>query len=224
VVFFNALSGSIAYARLRRIDYRTGLIFASATVPGAVLGALATQLFSRGIFNVFFGTLLLVLSTFIFLCPKPALSSSVSEKQNSHTRTVVDCNGVSHTYCFDIRLGLLLSFGVGFMSSLLGIGGGIIHVPALMQLLNFPPHIATATSHFMLAIMAFAGTVVHILTGEFSTGIRRTAFLAIGVLAGAQLGAKLSNKIKGTLLLRLLAVALFFVGLRLIFISILGRH
>jgi uncharacterized membrane protein YfcA len=193
-------------------------------VPGAVLGALATQLFSRGIFNVFFGTLLLVLSTFIFLCPKPAPPSSVGEKQNSHTRTVVDCNGVSHTYCFDIRLGLLLSFGVGFMSSLLGIGGGIIHVPALMQLLNFPPHIATATSHFMLAIMAFAGTVVHILTGEFSTGIRRTAFLAIGVLAGAQLGAKLSNKIKGTLLLRLLAVALFFVGLRLIFISILGRH
>src|SRR3954451_14075280 len=39
VVFFTALSGSIAYARLRRIDYRTGLIFAVAGVPGSILGS-----------------------------------------------------------------------------------------------------------------------------------------------------------------------------------------
>jgi uncharacterized protein len=42
VVFFNAFSGSIAYGRLRRIDYRTGLIFPAAALPGAVLGALST--------------------------------------------------------------------------------------------------------------------------------------------------------------------------------------
>ena len=37
VVFFNALSGSIAYARMRRIEYRSGLIFSAATIPGAIL-------------------------------------------------------------------------------------------------------------------------------------------------------------------------------------------
>src|SRR5207344_1929220 len=39
VVFVNALSGSLAYARMRRIDYKSGLLFSTATVPGAIVGA-----------------------------------------------------------------------------------------------------------------------------------------------------------------------------------------
>ena len=47
VVFFNATSGSAAYARKGRVDYRSGLIFALATVPGSILGALATKYVPR---------------------------------------------------------------------------------------------------------------------------------------------------------------------------------
>ena len=39
VVFFNALSGSIAYGRMRRIDYKSGLLMAATALPGAVIGA-----------------------------------------------------------------------------------------------------------------------------------------------------------------------------------------
>ena len=42
VVFFNALSGSVAYAKMKRIDYRSGLLFSLATIPGAILGPLTT--------------------------------------------------------------------------------------------------------------------------------------------------------------------------------------
>ncbi len=42
VVFFNALSGSVSYAMMRRIDYKSGLMFAAATIPGAIIGALNT--------------------------------------------------------------------------------------------------------------------------------------------------------------------------------------
>src|SRR5689334_10059087 len=52
VVCVNATSGSIAYARLGRIDYRTGVIFALASAPGAVLGSLVTEWLPRGIFDV----------------------------------------------------------------------------------------------------------------------------------------------------------------------------
>ena len=48
VVCANAVSGSVAYARLKRIDYQTGRLFALATIPGAVIGVFATGLFSRG--------------------------------------------------------------------------------------------------------------------------------------------------------------------------------
>jgi hypothetical protein len=84
-------------------------------------------------------------------------------------------------------------------------------------LLNFPVHIATATSHFVLAIMALTGTLVHVAQGVFAHGLRRTAILAVGVLIGAQAGAWLSNRTGGKTIIRGLAVALAFVGIRLIF-------
>ena len=110
----------------------------------------------------------------------------------------------------------VLSIFVGYLSSLLGVGGGFIHVPALSHLLNFPVHIATATSHFVLAVMALTGTLVHVVQGVFVYGVRRTAVLAIGVLFGAQAGAWMSNRIGGKSIIRGLAVALAFVGIRLI--------
>ena len=104
-----------------------------------------------------------------------------------------------------------MSFFVGFFSSLLGIGGGIIHVPALANLLNFPVHIATATSHFILAIMALAGTIVHMVQGSFWQEWTKAVFIGIGVVGGAQLGARLSEKIKPKGIIRALAISLFLV-------------
>lgn len=51
---------------------------------------------------------------------------------------------------------------VGFISSIFGIGGGIIHVPVMIYALAFPPHMATATSHFVLAVSSFMGVTSHI--------------------------------------------------------------
>ncbi len=131
-------------------------------------------------------------------------------------RTVREKNGTRHVYRFNPFLGVTLSLLVGFFSSLLGIGGGIIHVPALVYLLNFPVHIATATSHFILANTALAGTLTHILTGTIAHGLHRTVLLAIGVVVGAQVGARLSNRIKGPWIIKSLAVALGLVGLRIL--------
>jgi len=52
VVFFNALSGSVAYFRLRRIDFRSGIPFALATIPGAIGGALLVSVVSRHLFDL----------------------------------------------------------------------------------------------------------------------------------------------------------------------------
>ena len=60
IVFLNALSGSGAYAWMRRIDYKSGLIFAAATIPGAVIGALNTSYVPRRLFDIIFGTLLVL--------------------------------------------------------------------------------------------------------------------------------------------------------------------
>lgn len=217
VVFFNALSGSMAYGRMRRIDFKSGLLFSITTIPGSILGALSTAYIPRRAFDVILGTLLLAASIFLILRPQGA-PNKVSHPSLGFTRRIVEANGTTHTFSYNRLLAVALSFGVGYFSSLLGIGGGIIHVPILAQLLNFPVHIATATSHFTLAIMALSGTLVHVITGTFHHGVRRTVALTIGVLAGAQLGAWLSDRVHGRWIIRSLALALGFVGIHLIII------
>jgi len=219
VVFFNAFSGSVAYARLGRIDYRSGLLLSAATLPGAVLGALTTAYIPRRLFDAIFGVLMMGIAVFLFLRPGRDGQKKPEKRPTHRTRTVVEADGTRHTYSYNPILGVGLSLLVGFVSSLLGIGGGIIHVPALVHLLNFPVHIATATSHFMLAVMALAGTIVHLIAGVFSHGLRRMIALAIGVLLGAQLGARLSGGVHGNWIVRSLAIALGFVGIRILMMA-----
>jgi uncharacterized membrane protein YfcA len=215
VVCANAVSGSLAYVRMKRVDFQTGRLFALATVPGAVIGVFATGLFSRGPFDKLLGTLLVLLALWLVLKPQ-AEAQPARNADGLTTRTLVDATGTTYTYAYNQWLGLGLSGMVGFLSSLLGIGGGIIHVPAMVQLLNIPPHIATATSHFILALTSGTGSVVHAARGDFHSVLGKTIALAVGVIPGAQVGAVLSNRLKGPLIIRLLALALAVVGLRLL--------
>jgi len=217
VVFFNASSGSAAYARQKRIDYRSAIMFAAATIPGAILGALSSAYIPRQIFNGIFGVVLISVSAFLLIRPETTRNFNSDPGRWTASRTIIDAAGTSHTYSFNPVIGIVLSIFVGYVSSVLGIGGGIIHVPAMVQLLDFPVHIATATSHFVLAVMALTGTIVHIVTGTFSHGMGRTIALVVGVLPGAQLGAKLSNRVQGKSIIRGLALALGFVGIRILF-------
>lgn len=217
VVFFNALSGSEAYALAKRIDYRSALVFALATIPGAVLGSLNTTLFNRKVFDPVFGVVVLAVAAYLLLRrDRPAPKDGVRTGAHLTQRVLVDAHGTEYRYSFDMRLGLGVSFLVGYLSSLFGIGGGIIHVPFLVTVLGFPVHVATATSHLILAVMALAGTLTHVAQGSFAHGVHRALALSIGVVIGAQVGARLSERVRGRLIIRLLAVGLGLLGLRVL--------
>ena len=217
IVFLNACSGSFAYSRMKRIDYKSAIAFGLATLPGSVIGAVLTGYVPRHVFDLILGSVLVIIAIFLFIKPgEGAYASNKKGKINTH-RDITDKLGHHYTYSFNIRTGIILSFFVGFLSSFLGIGGGIIHVPALISLLDFPAHIATATSHFVLMIMALAGTIVHIVNGTLLQGLKTALYIGIGVIAGAQVGAYFSNKIKPKGIVKVLAVALVIVGLRLLF-------
>jgi hypothetical protein len=115
-----------------------------------------------------------------------------------------------------VGLGAAISVGVGFLSSLLGIGGGIIHVPAMIMVLGFPVHIATATSHFVLGITAAVGTGVHAANGALDNGWAQTLALGAGVVVGAQAGARLSRRTRPLVIVLGLAIALGLVGVRIV--------
>jgi uncharacterized membrane protein YfcA len=215
VVFFNASSGTLAYSRQRRVDVRSGAVFAACTLPGSILGALLANQVSRPGFDVVMGIALTALATWLLLGHQ---AGAEHDPRTGSPRTLVDRQGNTYRYRANVRLGALLSVGVGFVSSFLGIGGGVVHVPLLVALLGFPTHVATATSHFVLAFMALVATLTHALAGTFAhgVGLRRAAALSVGVVGGAQLGAALSTRLSGGLIERLLGIALVLLGARLI--------
>jgi len=224
VVACNAISGSIAYIASKRVDYKAGLIFAACTIPGSILGVLTTKIIPRHLFDLIFGILLIILAVFLFFKggkEKDRLMLTEGKK-GWVTQHITDKHGESYIYSYDIRKGALLSVLVGYFSPLLGIGGGIIHVPAMVEWLLFPVHIATATSHFILAIMSTVSVIVHIINGSYNDpAIQRMVIcLAIGVVIGAQLGAYLSHHMKGKIIIKALAVSLGIVGVRILLIGL----
>ncbi len=224
VVWANATSGSIAYARHRRIDYRSGLWFAVATLPGAVAGAILVGFIPRRTFDGMFATVLVVLGLVLLLrSASNAIQPPVSG-WSTVQRTLTDSHGNTYRYSFQMWKGVAISTVVGFVSSLLGIGGGVIHVPVMATVLHFPVHIAAATSHFVLAFMALEGTGVHFLTGalEFDRSLVQAVMLALGAIPGAQAGAYLSRHVHDSHIIRALAVGLVLVGVRLAFKAIQG--
>lgn len=220
VVSVNALSGTFAYARSGRVDYKAGITFAAYTIPGSILGVLLVQYIPARLFNIIFGILLLVLSAYLFIKNKKTSQYNFEPvaKLGYKTNTLTDRQGNTYTYSYNQWYGNIVSVLVGFISPLLGIGGGIIHVPAMVNWLKFPVHIATATSHFILAVMATVSVVVHAVNGNYADEnvVKMILLLALGVVPGAQLGAYFSHRIKSHVILRLLALCLVVVGIRIL--------
>ncbi|MBX6351517.1 MAG: sulfite exporter TauE/SafE family protein [Clostridia bacterium] len=231
VVLANAASGASSYARQRRIDYGTGLLFASATVPGAVLGARVAPLVADRPFRLAFALLLACMAAWLVLGrngrvatpdPRPAGRRAASQRAGRRParqgvfglrRQLVDAYGERYEWTADVALGVALSLAVGFLSSFLGIGGGVIHVPLLVLLLGYPAHVATATSHFILVFTALAGVVSHGLQG--TVDLRLAWPLALGAVLGAPVGAWLARRARPRWVMTGLGFALLVVALRL---------
>jgi uncharacterized membrane protein YfcA len=206
VVFLNALSGSIAYMLQRRILYFMGLTFAAATIPGALLGARMVQSLNSRWFSVLFGGFLLCVAAFlhrgqqIFFSRRPLEHAGARDLKSFQSPT--------------IRLGIVISFLVGILSSLFGVGGGIIHVPFLIVVLGIPVHTATATSQFVLAVTSLTGALALLRQGQVHLGA--AVSMGLGVLIGAQGGALLSRQMQSERIRAILAAVVAIFAVRMI--------
>ena len=215
VAGLNSMSGSISYARYKRIDYITGLIVAGAISPGAIIGAWITQFVHRGSFDIGFGFALVALSLYIIF------RSSLQQEGNLRgniIRNFEDGDGVHHSYSFNFVPTVIASFLSGIGAGVMGVGGGIILVPIFVKWLGFPAKIATSTVLFAVIFMTLASTATHVVQGDFSLEEWRLVLaIGIGIVIGAQIGARISQNLRNQRILHLLSLALMVGGIRLIF-------
>ena len=205
IVLFNAMSGSYAYIKQKKVLYRAAIAFSIATIPGAIVGAYWSNYFNGMTFRLCFGLLLLFISL---------VTGFKNWKKTSKDKGP---EPDKDSFTFNMPGGIAVSFVIGFLSSIFGIGGGVIHVPAMVYLLGFPAHTATATSHFVLGISSLVGVFSHFLQGHIL--FTPALFAGIGAIFGAQLGAKISKRVKARAILMLLSLALFMLAVRLIYSS-----
>jgi uncharacterized membrane protein YfcA len=213
VVMLNAISGTFSYVAQKRIDYEIAIKFAVAASPGVFIGALLSQFFNVSSFSIVFSVLLIILSYYLF-SGKEFSVVRTKVAQAPQTRHLKDATGEEFSYAPDMSVGFSASILIGIFSGLFGIGGGIIHVPLMYSVLGIPVHIATATSHFILAITSFLGFILFVGLGYVD--LDYAVVLGIGTIIGASLGALLSLKTRPLVIKRVIALCLFLLAARLL--------
>lgn len=109
-----------------------------------------------------------------------------------------------------------LGAAIGFLASIMGVGGGFIMVPAMIYLLKVPTNVVIGTSLFQIIFVSAYTTIVHATTNK-TVDIVLALALMVGGVAGAQYGAKAGQKLRGEQLRALLAVLVLAVAIRLAF-------
>ena len=208
-IIFTAAAAAYSYGRHKRIFYRTGLLLAITTVPGAYTGAYLTPVVSPSLLGLIFGLFLLGISLQMIL--------GRGGKEASPTGggipdpPVPDAQIVRSSR--KIAVGLGLSFFGGLASGFLGIGGGVLGVPIMTLGMGVPIHFATATSMFTMIWTSISGVARHALAHHVHA--LQAVLLALGTVLGAQVGAGYSRRVSGRALRRIFGLVLLAVSLQM---------
>lgn len=103
-------------------------------------------------------------------------------------------------------LAFLACIGAGLLSAVLGVGGGIVFVPVVILLLAQTPHVATATSTFLIGLTGAASALIYAKAGQMDYEL--TLIAAVGIFLGAQVGARIGHWISGKMLRKVFAAIL----------------
>ena len=212
-MIFTALSSTITYAKNKRIDFKAGILLLTGCIPGGVLGAWLNEFLNADQFSLYFGLLIIIVSMLSFLGRRQP-SQKLLQKNDGKLRTI-HMDGETFQYHISLLPAFGISFLVGLLSGLFGIGGGAITVPALMIVFGVPIQIAIATSMFMILFISMISSITHMILGHI---IWQYAFLfMIGAWLGGSVGARTNQSLKGKTLEWILRLVLIVVGLRLVF-------
>ncbi|RIX59616.1 sulfite exporter TauE/SafE family protein [Paenibacillus nanensis] len=207
----NSVSSTYVYAKQQRIDYSAAIRFAAASIPGSVIGAIFAEQIEGRLFFISFGFFLIGIALLLLFKPDRPIVWPLAP---TATRSFIDQSGKRFDYSYHMPTGIVISFLVGFLASLFGVGGGSLMIPTMTLLLGFPPHIAVATSMLQIFLSAIVSTSTHAALHNIDWSM--VLLLAPGAIIGGQIGARLAKRLPAKLLLKILALLLIVVSVRLI--------
>jgi len=210
-----ATSSSVSAARAGKqlINLRFGMVLEVATVAGSLLGGITAHMLGESTLQRLFGTVAIVIAFVMFsrLNRRNVILDPAADPGRLGGRFHEDESGGMVVYRIKrLPVAMFASFIAGNVSSLLGIGGGIIKVPVLNAWCGVPLRAAAATSAFMIGVTATGGAIIYYGHGDLQALAAAPAVL--GVQLGSWVGLHSSQRASAKWLKLTMAAVLIVVG------------
>jgi uncharacterized membrane protein YfcA len=196
-----ATSSSVSAGRAGQhlINMKLGMLLEVATAAGSFLGGVTAQFVSQSILQRLFGLVAMIVAVIMLtrLKRRNVILDPAVDPGILGGRYYEEESGGTVTYRVKrLPVAMAASFVAGNVSSLLGIGGGIIKVPILNAWCGVPLRAAAATSAFMIGVTATAGATIYYGRGQLEPALAAAAVLGVqlGSWGGMRFGAAASAK------------------------------
>ncbi|MET3753824.1 putative membrane protein YfcA [Rhizobium binae] len=227
-VVASSISGAITHFRRGTLDLKLGTVLLVGGLSGATVGiwifsllrALGQlDLFISLLYVIFLGTVggLMLLES-INAMRRAARNEPTAPRKPGHQHWVHKLPLKVRFKKSKIFLSVIpivaLGFAIGILTSVMGVGGGFIMVPAMIYLLRIPTNVVVGTSLYQIIFVTAYTTIVQAAT-NFSVDIVLAFILMVAGVIGAQYGVRVGQKLRGEQLRALLGLLVLAVGLRL---------
>jgi len=221
--------GAAPFLKNRLTNIRLAIVLETATTTGALTGVLLAGIMPVSYLYFIFAAILFI-SAHQMLARRrdPVLASELSEASHS-----CDALGLNSSYpdrelgrevsyrVHRVPLGMVLMYGAGLISALLGIGSGVLKIPAMDTAMRLPIKVSSATSNFMIGVTAAASAGVYFMRGSIVTEVAGP--VAFGSVLGAIVGARLLLIVSNDKLRLLFVAVLVLLGIQML-LTVFGVH
>ena len=201
IIVLTAFSGIIVHWKEKQVHLKLAIVMALTGVIGAQLGSYLNKITPDNIIKLIF---IIVVIIFGF---KMWIGTNNGGKETFAANT--------SNIRFNKSLASILGLIAGTGSGLLGIGGALIMLPVMHIFLHVPMNICVGTSLFIVFFNSLSGAVGYIARGD--ANLKLAILIAVGSVAAAPFGAKLSVKISREKLRKIFAVVLVLAGIAILF-------
>jgi uncharacterized membrane protein YfcA len=223
----NAATATGVHIQNHLTNLKLGLLLSATLIPGAVVGASIASNLPAPVLTIMFSLLLLFVVYYMIPRKQRRLTETELEAQKkvdeeSHASHVwLDGSyydpAVNEEISYQVHrpvVGLVTGFFGGVISSMFGIGGGIINVPVMNRLMKVPVKATVATSGFLLLTTTMTGSLIYIYNGYLVPYVAGP--LCLSVFVGARLGSLIAHRVHTRILLIVFSIFLVLMALMMV--------
>jgi uncharacterized membrane protein YfcA len=228
-VVASSVSGAVSHYRRNNIDVKMGVVMLAGGLVGTFIGVDAVRLLRKaGLFEVavslsyvtflgVIGTLMMIEGLNTWRQTQKLGSARPARQSGQHSwveRLPFKMRFNRSKLYISALPPAIIGMFIGFLSAVMGIGGGFVMIPAMIYLLRMPTGAVIGTSLFQIVFVAAFATILHAVENK-TVDVVLAAILMAGGVDGAQFGSMASDRLKGEQMRVLLAAVVLIIAGRM---------